>query len=59
MNINMERKTIIWNLYKSGVSIHDISIVSGMTEKTIASIVKTQSDIETIINEIRKLAAVQ
>lgn len=54
MNIKLERRNAIKLLYKQGVSIDDIQLVSGLSRKTIEGIVQPKKlrVIDQLLNEI-------
>lgn len=61
MNINLDRKNAIIELYDKGISIEDIQLVSGFSRKTIEELVepkgkkKDRRSVDDLINEIFNL----
>lgn len=54
MNIKLERRNAIKLLYKQGISIDDIQLVSGLSRKTIEGIVRPKKYmvIDQLLSEI-------
>lgn len=52
MNIKLERKNAIQALYKQGISIDDLQMVSGLSRKTIESIVAPKNSLSSLLEEI-------
>lgn len=52
MNIKLERKNAIQALYKQGISIEDLQMVSGLSRKTIEGIVTPKNSLSSLLEEI-------
>lgn len=52
MNIKLERRNAIQALYKQGISIDDLQMVSGLSRKTIEGIVTPKNSLNSLLEEI-------